>query len=346
MKGSRYVYTYSPRRRAVAQPRSRLWLAAPFLVIAFATWLGIWLTQGGASHDRDASIVVEPTPETAALSALQEPASEGEPQGGGINASPMDESAAPLLDATAAVVLEAPCLTVLHEQSAYLRAPPASLTKVVTALVVADEAEMDELVTVSVDGARLSAETDATVMGLSPGQTLSVRDLLYGMLLPSGNDAAIALAEYVSGSETAFAALMNAKAAELSLTESSFTNPHGLDDPALYTSAYDIAALGSALLDNPDLAAIVQTQSYQPVWGGGPVTNSNLLLTQYPGSLGVKTGFTDQALQTIVGAAERDGRRLIVSVLGSSDRYVDAMALLDWAFEYTPEACPAPAFGG
>jgi D-alanyl-D-alanine carboxypeptidase (penicillin-binding protein 5/6) len=220
--------------------------------------------------------------------------------------------------------------------------PPASLTKIMTALVAEENGALDELVPVDVSGAEFSFETDSTIMGLEPGQTLTMRDLLYGLLLPSGNDAAIQIAEHVAGSVPAFVAMMNQKAAELGLEHTRFANPHGLDDGALYTSAYDMAIMGRELLQRPALAEIVGTQAYQPNWSGPAVGNLNQLLSFYPGSLGVKTGYTPQAGQTIVAAAEQGGRTIIVSVLGSHwDIYKDVSELLNWAFQSTEPACGA-----
>jgi D-alanyl-D-alanine carboxypeptidase len=202
---------------------------------------------------------------------------------------------------------------------------------------------MNQVIDVNIDGGALSMQTDATVMGLKPGQRLSLTDLIGGMMMRSGNDAAITIAEAVAGSEEAFADLMNQKAAALGLEDTHFANSHGLDDPQHYTSAFDIAVLGQQLLRNPRLAQIVESKSYTPNWDGGSLQNINLLLGNYPGAIGIKTGYTDLAGATIVGAAERDGRRLVVSVLQSSDPYVDASALLDWAFHNTEPACSAPA---
>jgi D-alanyl-D-alanine carboxypeptidase len=230
----------------------------------------------------------------------------------------------------------------VHGDNARARLSPASLTKIVTALVATERVDLAQTVYVTVDGGALSASTNATIMGLQPGQSLGMVDLLYGMLLPSGNDAAIEIAEYIAGSVDEFSVLMNAKVEELGLEDTHFANPHGLDEPGHYTSAYDIAILGSQLLDDPDLAAIVGTRSYQPHWDGPPVRNLNLLLGQYPGALGVKTGYTEQAGQTLVAAAERAGRRFIVSVLGSTDVFVDGTALLDWAFASAPDVCGPP----
>jgi D-alanyl-D-alanine carboxypeptidase len=176
-------------------------------------------------------------------------------------------------------------------------------------------------------------------MGIEPGMRLSMRDLLYGLLMRSGNDAAIQIAEEVGGSVPAFVRMMNEKAEELGLTDTHFTNPHGLDDAALYSSAYDMAVMGRELLRDPLLAEIVQTQFYQPAWDGPALENLNLLLGSYPGVLGIKTGYTDLAGQTIVAAAERGGRRIILAVMGAqTEMYGDATGLLEWAFSET-SAC-------
>jgi D-alanyl-D-alanine carboxypeptidase (penicillin-binding protein 5/6) len=239
------------------------------------------------------------------------------------------------LTAPAAVVIDQATGEVLYDQNAHQIRAPASLTKIATALVTLDHADLDAYVDVQVDGAALASETDSTVMGLKPGQEMSVRDLLYGLLLPSGNDAALALADYIAGGTTAFADLMNQKAAELGLAETHFVNPHGLDDPGHYTSAYDIAMLGREMVAHPELAEIASTRVYWPSWDGPRIWNGNRLLGAYTGVNGAKTGYTDGAGQTIVATAERDGITLVVAVLGSTDVYGDAVQLLDWGFSGT-----------
>jgi D-alanyl-D-alanine carboxypeptidase len=239
----------------------------------------------------------------------------------------------------AVAVLEEPCGGVLYESNAGARMAPASITKIATALVAAERTDPSEMVAVEVDGAALAVETESTIMGLQPGMEMSMRDLLYGLLLPSGNDAAIAIAEHVAGSVPAFVELMNEKADELGLRNTHFVNPHGLDDPDHYTSAHDIAVFGRELLRRPELAEIVGSLEYQPAWDRPAFSNSNRLLFDYPESIGIKIGFTDEAGQTIVAAAARGGRRIIVSVLGSSTVYQDAIALFEWAFSDTTSAC-------
>ena len=262
----------------------------------------------------------------------------GCPQGGG-GPSYVGDGPPPQITGRAAVVMEAPCAALLYSKNAHQRLPPASLAKIATALVAAERVGLDQVVDVDVNSGLLVASSGSTVMGLEPGQRMSLRDLLYGLLLPSGNDAAIAIAEHVGGTVAGFVELMNAKAQALGLRNTHFSNPHGLDGPGLYSSAFDMALLGRALLANSELAAIVRTKSYQPAWDGPQLWNGNELLDRYPEALGVKIGYTEQAGQTIVAAAEGDGRRLIVSVLGAWDRYSDAINLFEWAFANTEPRC-------
>ncbi len=289
-------------------------------------------------------------------------------QGGGSvveRPRPQPLSPPPPVLGRALTVLEEPCGTVLYAVNEHERLPPASLTKILTALVAEERAPLSAQVTVNVDGGELNFTTGSTVMGLKPGMTLSLRDLLYGLLLPSGNDAALAIATYVGGSVPAFVELMNRELQRLGLRDSQFRNPHGLDEEGHYSSAYDMAVLGRLLLHRPELARMVASRTYQPDWPGplllhrpelarmvasrtyqpdwpGPLLwNSNVFIYRYPGAIGVKIGYTDQARQTIVAAAEREGRRLVVSVLASDDAVGDAERLLDWAFgAFAPQCAP------
>ena len=246
---------------------------------------------------------------------------------------------APSITGRAAAVIETPCQNVLYNQNAHQRLAPASLTKIATALVADERTNFSDVVDINVDGPDLMIRTDSTVMGLEPGQRLAMQDLIYGLLLPSGNDAAIAIAEHVSGNLPDFATLMNDLVARLGLNNTNFSNPHGLDDPNLYSSAFDMAVLSSELLAQPSLASVVQTRSYQPDWEGPEIWNLNRLADLYPDSIGVKIGYTDEAKQTITAGAERDGRQLVVSVLGSDSLYTDAIALLNWAYANTSPTC-------
>jgi D-alanyl-D-alanine carboxypeptidase (penicillin-binding protein 5/6) len=263
------------------------------------------------------------------------------PQGGG----PAHAGAVspPRITGRAASVIEASCGAPLYGLNEHLRLAPASLTKIATALTAVERADLDDMVDVRVNSGLLHASTASTVMGLEPGMRLSLRDLLYGLLLVSGNDAAIAVADHIAGNATAYAAMMNVLAQTLGLRDTHFANPHGLDEAGHLSSAHDMALLGRALLAQPDLAAIVRTEHYQPRWDGPEVWNGNELLATHRGAVGVKIGYTEQAGQTIVAAAERGGRTVIVSVLSAWDRYADATALLDWAFANTQPACDEAA---
>ena len=338
----RYRYTHGRGR-----PARREWLiAVPLVLAALAVVLGLRLPEGdgqliGSSFCTDleecapglsvAPICAEGGDCEVASSAPSD--FEGVVGEGG-----------PQVSAPAFAVIEEPCGGVLYSQNAHQRRAPASLTKIATAVVARERApDLSELVSVTIDGAEFSLETDSTIMGLRPGQQISLRDLLYGLLLPSGNDAAITIAEHIGGDVPSFVAMMNEEVERLGLADTHFSNPHGLDDPEHYTSAYDIAMLGRELIRQPALATIVREKSYQPAWDGSAVWNGNRLVYSYPGALGIKIGYTEEAQQTIVAAAERDGKRLIVSLLGSEAVYDDAIALFEWAFAGEATACDGAA---
>ena len=348
---SKLKYVYTPRRRAQRTGGARISLSpillAPLLlVVVIGGW---WVARDTGSTEpakAPAVLAASCAPGKACSSVTPTPAS--------VSTTARPRQLAPAggedprpITGHSAIVLEEPCGAALFEQNVHMSVPPASLTKIMTALVAVDYTEPDEVVRIEVNGPELSLETDSTVMGIEPGMRLSMSDLLYGLLLRSGNDAAIQIAEHVAGSVPAFVRMMNEKAAALGLTDTHFTNPHGLDDAALYSSAHDMAVMGQELLTNPLLAEIVRTETYQPAWDGPALQNLNLLLGFYEGAIGVKTGYTDLAGQTIVAAAERDGRVIIASVMGAkTEMYADASGLLEWAFSETDSECtptrPAP----
>ena len=252
---------------------------------------------------------------------------------------PPDPEGFPYVSARSIAVVEASCGATLYGRREHDRMPPASLTKLMTAAVAIEQGSLDQMITSDVSGVQLLDETGSTIMGVEPGMTLSLRDLLYGLLLPSGNDAAIVIARGVAGSEAAFTTLMNEKAASLALDDSHFTNAHGLYEPGLESSAHDMAILARYIMQNPELRRIVSTIEWRPAWDGPSVWNGNRLITEYEGADGVKIGYTEESQQTIVASAVRDGRRLIVSAMRSLDRYQDATRLFDWAFAQ-PSPCP------
>jgi serine-type D-Ala-D-Ala carboxypeptidase (penicillin-binding protein 5/6) len=203
--------------------------------------------------------------------------------------------------------------------------PPASTAKLMTALIVLQQANLDDVVTIS----PAAAATQGSRMGLTAGETLTVRELLYGLLLPSGNDAAVALAEHIGGSEADFVDLMNRQAASMGLKATHFAGPHGMDADGQTSSATDLLTIAQAALKYPLFAQIVATPKAEV--GGMALTNTNELLGKYPGIDGIKTGTSDAGGECLVVSVTRQGHRLLGIVLGSQGRYADMRALLDYA---------------
>ena len=229
------------------------------------------------------------------------------------------------------IVTDADSGRVLYEQNADERMLIASTTKIMTALVALEHGSTNDIVTVTEE----AAGVEGSSMGLTAGDRLRLEELLYGMMLVSGNDAAAAVACHIAGSSEKFAELMNAKAAELGMTGSSFSNPHGLDDANHYSTARDMAILMRAALDNEVLAAILATKTV--TINGVTYKNHNKLLWMYDGVIGGKTGYTTAAGRTLVSCCERGGVRLICVTLNDPQDWDDHMALYDRAFgEYKP----------
>jgi D-alanyl-D-alanine carboxypeptidase (penicillin-binding protein 5/6) len=247
----------------------------------------------------------------------------------------------PELGGKSAAVIENACGSLLYGLNQNDRRPPASLTKMVAAMVTLERARPADMVDIKVEGWELVAEDGSTIMGLEAGMRLSVQDLVYGMLLVSGNDAALALADHLGGTAT-FVGWMNDKVRALGFTNTHFVTPDGRYHPDHYSTALDMALVGRHLLSDPALRQVVATQQYQPQWDRPFIWNGNAMLYYYEGAIGVKTGYVEEGDFTIVTAAERNGRLLIVSVFGGWHLYLDAINLLDWAFDNTQSAC-APA---
>ena len=227
---------------------------------------------------------------------------------------------------------------VLWERQATRALPIASVTKMMTALLVVEHETPHARVLITKQALRYQGSG----VGVLPrGKHVQLETMLYGLMLPSGNDAAIALAQRVSGTVPAFVTLMNQRAAELGLTCTRFSSPSGFVDRGNRSCAADLAALSKAVLAQPRLARIVRTRSaIRPLAiKGGKVylyNHNPLLRTGYPGTLGVKTGFTDQAGRCLVAAARRRGRRLGVVLLHSPDPGRQAQQLLDRGFKRLP----------
>jgi D-alanyl-D-alanine carboxypeptidase (penicillin-binding protein 5/6) len=233
----------------------------------------------------------------------------------------------PQVTARAALLADAKTGQILLNQNGDQPLPPASTTKVMTALVVLERTRPDDPVTVPA-----SALIGEASMGLLAGERLSVGDLLYGLLTVSGNDAAMALAGHVAGTPDAFVVLMNQRAAAMNLAATHFANPHGLDAPNHVMSASDLLTITRAALTHDLFAQIVATPKSSVA--GHLLVSTNELLTTYPGADGVKTGTTDAGGECLVASATRDGQKAIAIVLGSRDRYGDSRALLDHYFAY------------
>jgi len=237
----------------------------------------------------------------------------------------------PSISAPAAVLEDLDSGQVLFARGAGVHRPIASVTKIITALLVLERLPLSATITAS---PRAAAEPGAT-LGLEPGERMRVRDGLYALLLASADDVAVALAERVSRSVGAFVDLMNRRAAELGLRHSKFASPDGYDS-AGFSTARDVASLARTAMANPTFAAIVRTKRASVRSRTGPlrvVQNRNVLLWLYRGAIGVKTGHTSAAGHCVVAAAERDGVRLLAVVLGApEDAFSDAAALLNHGF--------------
>ena len=240
----------------------------------------------------------------------------------------------PVIKARAAILLDVDSGKFLFQVDPHGRHAPASLTKVVTALVALDHLRLDQ--TVGVPPSMNQLPWDSTRMGLRAGERLTVRDLLYGLFLNSGNDAAITLAEAAMPRAT-FIALMNARAARLGMTDTHFVNPIGLDDPGHYTSAADLARAATELMRNfPEVAAMAATPTVTlpatATHHAYALYNLNELVRKYPGATGLKTGWTGHAGGCLIATATRGGRHLMVVLLASPRIFDEAAALLDYGF--------------
>ena len=232
---------------------------------------------------------------------------------------------APQVSAASCIVLYADGRSV-YEKSADTPGLIASTTKLMTALVCLEHAALDESVTVG----PACCQAEGSSMNLKAGERYTVRELLLGLLLASGNDAALALAEHVSGTVPDFVQLMNQKAEALGLTRTHFANPHGLDAPGHYATARDLARLMLACMENGTFCELVSTPRAE--LGGTVFLNHNRLLQTCPGCIGGKTGYTQAAGRCLVSCCERGGLRFVCATLSDPDDWRDHRTLYDWAF--------------
>lgn len=232
------------------------------------------------------------------------------------------------ISAEKAIVIDAETDRVLYEKNADSRALIASTTKMMTALIVCEQCNVLDRVKIPKEAVGIEGSS----MYLKEGEILTVQELLYGLMLQSGNDAAVALAIYCGGTVEGFVQLMNDKAASLGLTNTSFENPNGLDGVNHYSSARDLAKLASYAMENPIFARTVSTKSVRI--GERTLTNHNKLLWRIEGAEGVKTGYTKAAGRTLVSSTERNNRRIIVVTLNASDDWNDHKQLTENGFSH------------
>lgn len=232
--------------------------------------------------------------------------------------------------AASAILVDADSGRVLYEQNADAKMLIASTTKILTALVAIREGDLNQVVTVK----REATLTEGSSMYLKEGEQLTLETLLYGLLLCSGNDAAVAIADAVGGSQAGFVKLMNETARELGMEHSSFANPNGLDDEDHYSTARDMAKLACAAVNNETLMRIASTRTV--TIGGRTMTNHNKLLSYMDGCIGLKTGYTKAAGRTLVSCAERNGQRLVAVTLQDGNDWADHQALYEYGFATYP----------
>ena len=245
---------------------------------------------------------------------------------------PKQEVSALSVSAGYACVIDAMSGNILYEKNAHEKHSMASTTKIMTALVALENKPLTDIVTAS----KKAAYTEGSSIYLKPGEKIPLHDLLYGLMLASGNDAAVAIAEHVGGDTDTFAQMMTKKAKDLGLKNTSFKNPNGLDADGHYTTAYDLAIITKAALENEKFKEIVSTKTKNISNGNESymrtLTNHNKLLNMYEGCIGVKTGYTKKTGRCLVSAAQRDGFMVIAVTLSAPDDWNDHKKMLDFAF--------------
>lgn len=235
------------------------------------------------------------------------------------------------VSAECACVIDAATGRVIYDKNMNKQHTMASTTKIMTALVALENSKPDQIVTVS----KNAAGKEGTSLYLKAGQKATMEDLLYGLMLQSGNDAAVAIAEGVSGSVVEFAKLMNKKAHQIGALNSSFKNPNGLDEEGHFTTAYDLAMISREAIKNAKFCEIVSTKSKLILDGTQTVSNHNKMLRMYDGCTGIKTGFTKKSGRCLVTSADRNGVKVIAVTLNAPNDWNDHRVMLDFAFENT-----------
>lgn len=245
-----------------------------------------------------------------------------------------DGIAIPRVSARAVVVQDAVSKTIMFSKNQDSQLTPASITKIMTALVALDYwSDLDTIIVVKNEDRAIGQTID-----LVRGEQITVKNILYGLLVHSGNDAALAIADNYPGGYSAFVSAMNAKAKELHLDNTTFKNPSGIDQYGHFTSARDLAVLSATALQNPVIAEMAQTKRVVVTDITGSIvhnlTTTNILLGEIPGLQGLKTGWTTNAGECLISYVDRDGHKVVFVVLGSLDRFGDSTKLINWVYDH------------
>ncbi len=237
------------------------------------------------------------------------------------------------ISAKSAVLIDAASGRVLFELNAHEKLPMANTTKIMTGLLACESGKFGDIVKTT----PFASGTEGSSLWLKVGEEQTLENLTYGLMLKSGNDAAVAIAEHLGGNIDAFAVMMNERAKEIGVYNTSFKNPHGLDAEDHYTTAYDLAEITRVAMKNDNFRKIVSTKTYSiPMQGekwDRALKNHNKLLWQYEGCNGVKTGFTKKCGRCLVSSAERNGKKLICVTINAPDDWNDHKYLLDYGFK-------------
>ncbi|WP_172674135.1 D-alanyl-D-alanine carboxypeptidase family protein [Syntrophomonas palmitatica] len=249
------------------------------------------------------------------------------------NANTVNPGAYPQTTGKAVILIDASSGRVLYGKNIHNHLPPASITKIMTALLVIEKGSLNQNVKISSN----AAGTPESSIWLEAGEKLTRLQLLYALMLNSGNDAAVALAESTAGSVDNFVKLMNRRAGQLGMKDSNFINPHGLDASGHYTSAYDLGVLSRKAMQNSLFRQVVSTKTYNIPWAGNDydrlLINHNKLLWKYDYAIGIKTGYTTKSGNCLVGAAQKGDFTLIAVTLDSSSTYQDMAQMFDYGFD-------------
>lgn len=246
--------------------------------------------------------------------------------------APVHGAPRPNLAASSAILMDLTTGKVIFSKNSSERRAPASTTKILTALVALERGDMSRVITISQNASKIGGSS----IWLAPGEEHTLKELLYGVLLSSGNDASVAVAEGLAGSETKFTAWMNEKAQAIGAKDTCFKNSNGLPESGHYSTAYDLALITRYALHNPVFSEMVKTKRKTMEWPGRDynrsMVNHNKLLWRYQFADGVKTGYTKQAGKCLVASATKSGQRLIAVVLNSKQMYDDSKRLFEYGF--------------